>query len=104
MSWTSAFKLFLDIFNDLDLGVHAFLASGLALLPFVYFLDILFNDLDLGVHALASGLAFLPFVYLLTWTSAFKHYLDIFNDLDLGVHAFLASGLALLPFVYFLDI
>ena len=34
MSWTSASKLFLDIFNDLDLGVHA-LASGLALLPFL---------------------------------------------------------------------
>ena len=69
------------------------MASGLALLPFVYFLDI-FNDLDLGVHALASGLALLPFVYLMSWTSAFKHSRHSFNDLDLGVHA-----LALLPFV-----
>ena len=35
-------------------------ASGLALLPFVYLLDILFNDLNLGVQAL--GRALLPFL------------------------------------------
>ena len=43
MSWTSAFKHSRH-FNDLDLGVHAFLASGLALLPFCLFIAI--NDLD----------------------------------------------------------
>ena len=70
LSWTSAFKLFLDIFNDW-LYCLVYLMSWTS--AFKLFLDILFNDLDLGVHALAFGLALLPFVFF---------------DLDLGVQAF----------------
>ena len=80
LTWTLAFK-HLDIFNDLDLGVHAWPLAWLYCLLSILTWTSAFKHSRHFISRLgprrssvpAFGLALLPFVYLMTWTSAFMH-------------------------------